>query len=223
MKKIFRKLINKLLIIKNNIFTKNHLDFYSTINLNTKLQGRNVIHKKANISNSNIGYATYVGKNSNLSNSKIGKFCSISSNVNVVIGNHPTKEFVSIHPSFYSTQKQSGFTFVENNKYNEYRKTQEGYSVEIGNDVWIGTNVLIIEGVKIADGSIIGAGAIVTKDTKPYSINVGIPAKCIDFRFNNKQIQFLEKIKWWDKPISWIKNNSKYFTNIEELINHEKQ
>ena len=44
------------------------------------------------------------------------------------------------------------------------------------------TNVSIHKGGKIQKGSIIGANAVVTKDTHPYSINVGIPAKKIGER-----------------------------------------
>lgn len=54
--------------------------------------------------------------------------------------------------------------------------------VEIGNDVWIGMNALILPGVHIADGCVIGAGAVVTKDTEPYSVVAGNPAKIVKYR-----------------------------------------
>jgi len=54
--------------------------------------------------------------------------------------------------------------------------------VIIEDDCWFGTNVSIHKGVNIKKGSIIGANAVVTKDTDPYSINVGIPAKKIGER-----------------------------------------
>jgi len=54
--------------------------------------------------------------------------------------------------------------------------------VSIEDDCWIGTNVSINKGVTIKKGSIIGANAVVTKDTLPYSINAGIPAKKIGER-----------------------------------------
>jgi len=37
-------------------------------------------------------------------------------------------------------------------------------------------------GVTIADGCVIGAGAVVTKDTEPYSVNAGVPARKISQR-----------------------------------------
>lgn len=54
--------------------------------------------------------------------------------------------------------------------------------VIIEDDCWFGTNVSIHKGVNIKKGSVIGANAVVTKDTDPYSINVGIPAKKIGER-----------------------------------------
>jgi galactoside O-acetyltransferase len=48
--------------------------------------------------------------------------------------------------------------------------------------VWIGSGAVIMPGITVGVGSIIGANAIVTKDTQPNSINVGIPARCIGFR-----------------------------------------
>ena len=52
----------------------------------------------------------------------------------------------------------------------------------IGADVWLGAGVTVLGGVTIGDGCVVGAGAVVTKDLPPYSIAVGVPAKCIDTR-----------------------------------------
>ena len=49
----------------------------------------------------------------------------------------------------------------------------------IEDDVWLGANVCVNKGVTIRQGSVVGANAVVTKDTEPYSINVGVPAKKI--------------------------------------------
>lgn len=49
--------------------------------------------------------------------------------------------------------------------------------VIIGDDCWIGRRAIIMPGVEIAKGCIIGAGAVVTKNTQPYGIYGGVPAK----------------------------------------------
>ncbi len=217
MKVFIQRVISMLLVIKNNIFSKNIIKISSFINSKTVLSGNNVIHKNVDIRNSNVGFATYIGESSIMQMTKIGKFCSISANVKVLIGVHPSSIFVSTHPSFYSVNKQSGFTYVNNNKFEEINYADLGYCVEIGNDVWIGDSALIMNGVKIGDGAIIGAGAVVTKDVPPYAIVGGIPAKIIKYRFSENDIDFLLKLKWWNKGEKWIKNHSQYFDNIEKL------
>lgn len=57
----------------------------------------------------------------------------------------------------------------------------------IGDDVWIGFGAIIMSGVKVADGTIVAAGSVVTKDTEPYSIVAGVPAKKIKSRFNKEE------------------------------------
>lgn len=49
-------------------------------------------------------------------------------------------------------------------------------------EIWIGRRVIILPGVKIGDGCVIGAGAVVSKDTPPYSVVVGNPARVVKFR-----------------------------------------
>ncbi len=61
----------------------------------------------------------------------------------------------------------------------------------IGSDVWIGYGSIVMSGVHIADGTIVAAGSVVTRDTEPYSIIAGVPARKVKNRFdteNEKQI-----------------------------------
>lgn len=54
--------------------------------------------------------------------------------------------------------------------------------IKIGDDVWLGAGAKVLDGVTIADGTIVGMGALVTKDTEPYGVYVGIPARKIKSR-----------------------------------------
>lgn len=92
--------------------------------------------------------------------------------------------------------------------------------IVIGNDVWIGYEAVILSGVKIGDGAIIGARAVVTKDVPAYTIVGGVPAKPIRKRFDEKTIETLESIKWWDWDEEKIKRNLEYIQagQIDRLI-----
>ena len=56
----------------------------------------------------------------------------------------------------------------------------------IGDDVWIGFGSTIMSGVNIGSGCIIASGSVVTKDTEPYTIYAGVPAKKLKKRFDNQ-------------------------------------
>lgn len=51
--------------------------------------------------------------------------------------------------------------------------------IVIEDDVWIGAGAVIMPGVRLGRGSVIGANAVVTRDTAPYSVNVGVPAQAV--------------------------------------------
>lgn len=218
-KNLIKYIYKIFLRINKNVIFKNH----ARIDIKTFFEGNNIIGKNTSISNCKIGKGTYIGQNSVFLNTKIGKYCSISSNVKTVVATHPTNKFVSTHPAFFSAMKQAGFTYVNQQLFDEikYIDKEKEISVIIGNDVWIGENVTILGGVTIGDGAIIGAGAIVTHDIEPYSINVGIPSKKIKYRFEKDEIDFLIKFKWWDKSEEWIMKNINNFQNIKEFISKE--
>lgn len=166
-----------------------------------------------------MGYGSYIGESSRI-NATIGKFTCISDRVRTVSGTHPTKDFVSIHPAFYSTAKQAGFSYTSVNCFEELllNPVDGKTAVYIGNDVWIGCDVTIFGGVSIGDGAVIAAGAIVTQDVEPYTIVGGVPAKLIKTRFSKDQISFLCNFKWWNKDPEWIEKNHELFRNVEEFI-----
>lgn len=89
----------------------------------------------------------------------------------------------------------------------------------IGNDVWIGYEAVIMAGVTIGDGAIIGARALVTKDVPPYTIVGGVPAKPIRRRFDDRTIETLQKISWWNWPYERIQKAIPYIQSgdIETL------
>jgi len=147
----------------------------------------------------------------------IGRYCALGAGIRVSLGDHPIHKVVSIHPAFFSNKKQAGFTFCEQDVWKSSKQKEGKYACTIGNDVWIGDEVTILGGVTIADGSVIGAGAVVTKDTEPYGIYVGVPAKKIGSRFTEEEIEYLLSIKWWDLDMDTLSAKSHLFADIEEF------
>lgn len=94
--------------------------------------------------------------------------------------------------------------------------------VKIGNDVWIGANVVInvMKGKcnTIGDGAVIGSGSVVTHDVPPYAIVYGNPARVHRYRFTDKQIAILERVKWWDWSNAKIRENMEYIRNTEKFF-----
>lgn len=179
---------------------------------NVTFDSHNWLANNVILSNVSMGKFTYVSDNSVILETKLGSFCSVGPNVRIAPGKHPTHTIVSTHPSIYSNPNYCSKNFSEYDRHNPYRH------VEIGNDVWICANAVIADGVKIGDGAIIAANALVIKDVEPYSIVSGVPAKHIRFRFLAEEISVLLELKWWEKDITWIENNSKYLWDIKELM-----
>ncbi len=49
--------------------------------------------------------------------------------------------------------------------------------IVLAEDVWVAANVTITADTRIARGCVIGANAVVTKDTEPMGVYVGVPAR----------------------------------------------
>lgn len=122
----------------------------------------------------------------------IGKFCAIAKDVTFIMNgaNHQSAGF-STYPFFIfgngwekSAPQPGDLPFKGN--------------TEIGNDVWIGYNATIMPGVKIGNGAIIASKSVVTNDVPAYAVVGGNPAKIIKQRFDDKTINALLSIAWWD-------------------------
>jgi acetyltransferase-like isoleucine patch superfamily enzyme len=192
---------------------------YEKLQLGYMTRVQNVIFGKYNWTSRNVildnvimGDFSYVADFSVVLETTIGKFCSIGPNVRTAPGKHPTNTFVSTHPALFSNPDCCKRNFFDKDYHNPSRH------VTIGNDVWICANVVVADGVTIGDGCIIMSNSVVSKDVEPYTIVGGVPAKFIRMRFNDKEIEFLKQLKWWDKDIDWIENNAKSFLNIKDFV-----
>lgn len=101
----------------------------------------------------------------------IGNNVLIGPNVTMVNGDHSIRKI--------------GVPIINNHE----KLPQDDADIIVEDDVWIGANVTILKGVNIGRGCVIAAGAVVVKDTPPYTIIGGIPAKIIGVRFYADEVK----------------------------------
>ena len=206
-----RWIINKNVFLYKNGKKNIKIDYMSHITHST-MDEFSTLYQNVRVHNSEIGSYSYISNHSTLIGVSVGKFCSIGPNCRIGLGVHPSQDFVSTHPIFFSSQSHVGVNFTTENYLDEFE------NISIGNDVWIGANVLIKDGVTIANGAIIGANAMVTKDVPAYAIVAGNPAKLIRYRFNEQEIKYLQDYKWWNKDINELKLNYLKYHHINDFM-----
>lgn len=118
----------------------------------------------------------------------IGSYCSIADGVTILLGGEHRSDWVTTYP-FNVLWEQCVAT-------SGHPVTKGDVTIE--HDVWIGTDAMILSGVTIGSGAIIGARAVVTRNVPPYAIVAGNPARTIRKRFDDKTIDLLLAIAWWN-------------------------
>ncbi len=134
----------------------------------------------------------------NPSRVRVGKFVSIGPDVVILEGGHHHSEWVSQYP-FRSQFSLPG-------AHEDGHPFSKG-DVTFGHDSWIGRGARVLSGVDVGNGAIVAAYAVVTKDVAPYGIVAGNPAREVRRRFSDEQIAALERIAWWDWPLTKVLAN----------------
>lgn len=158
------------------------------------------INRRSYINDSYIGAFSYAGINTTMNWTKLGKFCSLARNVDIGGFDHDYHKITTMPEFRFKQLLVGGGKIPQTVIHNEY--------CEIGNDVWIAAGAQVLHKVKIGDGAVIGGGAVVTKDIPPYAIAVGVPARIIGFRCEEKLIEELLQIQWWDWPNDILAKNA---------------
>lgn len=132
--------------------------------------GRNINIMKNSYLYAHEGGSLEIGNNFNMNtNSQLG-----ASGGKIVIGND-----CSIAPN--CVLRASNHTFDKT----DIPIGKQGHTygqIIVEDDVWISSNSVITANTNLKIGTIVAAGSVVTKDTLPYSIVAGVPAKVIKMR-----------------------------------------
>lgn len=178
---------------------------------NSEIPPTSKVEARSTVINSKMGIYSYAGYGCIILYSTIGSFCSISDDVSIGLGNHPIN-WATTSPAFYYGRDSIPKDLACK------RFDHDVATTKIGSDVWIGKRAILREGISIGSGAIIGMGAIVTKDIPPYAIAVGVPARVIGYRFDERTRSKLLATKWWDLPKDQIKKLAEFIDNVEQFI-----
>ena len=191
------------------------LESYGSVN-SCDLLGSISVGKMTMLTNSSIGRYFNIGSFSFVSKASIANYTSIGSRVSIGPLNHPFDRPVNNEISYTDFSHVFGQSFTKNQR-TDYPEKYSLTRVDIGSDVWIGDNVVVLTSVNIAHGSVIGAGAVVTKNTEPFGVYVGNPARLIKKRFSDNNIEKLMDSRWWDRDISDFPD-TKLFDSLETFL-----
>ena len=141
----------------------------------------------------------------------IGRYCSIATTARFICGGGHQINVLSTYPF---CRKFLGEGDAETKG-----------PIVLDDDVWVGDSATIMSGVHIGQGAVIGAGAIVTHDIPAYAIAVGVPARVVRYRFDEKIIAKLMQVDYTKLDPQKIKGNinllKTYVTeeNVDEMVN----
>lgn len=188
------------------------------------------IHPSCRIIDSYVGGWTELGANTGLMESTfgdysyaagdvsivyadVGKFASIASHVRINPGNHPMQRVTQHH--FTYRRAMYGFGEQDDREFFEWRRA---HRCTVGHDVWLGHGAIIMPGVSVGIGAVVGSGAVVTKSVDPYTVVVGVPARPIRRRFDDRTIEALLAIAWWEWDHETLKARFDDLLHVDQFI-----
>jgi phosphonate metabolism protein (transferase hexapeptide repeat family) len=164
------------------------------------------------VANSSLDDYSYCVENTQIAYARIGKFANIAAHVRIYASRHPM-DLASLHHFTY----RSSWYFEDEPDNQAFFDWRAEHAISIGHDTWIGHGAVIMPGVTIGNGAIVGSNAVVTRNVPAYSIAVGVPAKIIKSRFNDRIAERMEKLAWWDWPHAMLHQRLGDFRSMPAL------
>ena len=209
----------KRLIRRNKCLNKSKVKIqYGTDIIDTTFEENGFVAHHVQMNDASMGNYSSIGRYTKVRCADIGKYCSISWDCTIGAVEHPLTRLSTVALTY-----KAEYGFIPEDIPFAQKRTK------IGNDVWIGCNVVIKSGVNVGDGAVIGGGSVCLKDVPPYAIVAGNPAKLIRYRIDERSIERLQKIQWWNWKHEDIKKYISLFeedlneTIIDALEQHQKQ
>ena len=163
--------LNEIIYASNDI----HVDFRFGKNL--KIGKYNILMKDVEVGN-NVDIQNYVLLKPG---TRIGNDCYIDSYVlssgNCVIGNNVILRYRTIIARNVIIEDDNFFTAGVKTIFLDHSAQETQSPLYIKRGSFFGDNSVIMGGITIAENCIIGACAFVNKDTEPYGVYVGSPAR----------------------------------------------
>jgi len=132
----------------------------------------------------------------------IGRFCALAQGVTFIMNgaNHAMSGFSTYPFNIFGHGWEQGFDV-------QTWEAENRGDTTVGHDVWMGMEALVMPGVTIGHGAIIAARSVVTHDVPPYAIVGGNPARTMRMRFDERTVERLLAVAWWDWPVDKISRN----------------
>lgn len=180
----------------------------SVVDANVQIgKGTKIWHFSHILPNAIIGENCILGQNVMVDRDVvIGNGCKLQNNVSIY-KDVTLEDDVFCGPSCVFTNVYNPRAFIE--RKDEFLPT----IVKIG--ATIGANATIVCGITIGEYSFIGAGAVVTKDTRPFGLYVGSPAKRIGWTCRCGELLRIEQN---GKEAECTRCASKYKLAGDELV-----
>lgn len=121
-----------------------------------------------------------------------GAFCEIAHDATIVIGGEHRNDALF---NYTFGGPANAFKHIMTQQDWSLRTVAPARPIRIGDNVMVSTGAIVMGGAEIGTGSVIGAGAVVTGKCEPLGIYVGVPAKRLRNRFDQRMADLYARME----------------------------